>query len=444
MHHNIFNRVSSFPPPNSKMNSLPVQMAVTFLLILAIAFCSLVAVYCIPVGAMQENLDESTRILSSEGVYPKLVGGQHGFHSSSTLDNFTDALMISTAAHRSHYFPLKASMRAEHWTIPEGSPVDALVAVQNFSPEVSSSPYYRYWHGYLIFLKPLLLFLDYSQIRVLLQWLQIALVFSIVALLGAKKEYWCIPPFALFWLFLNPSALSVSLQFNTIFMLTCLALLLLIVFRKSIMARKNAIELFFFTVGCLTSFFDFLTYPLVTLGIPLVYLLAVYPPPHPKKRLYLALRLCVCWTLGYGLMWASKWVLASLITHENVIQNAISAVAFRTGSSLKDDSFSFSFKQVIDRNYNVCPGMLRLSAVLALAALAYGLFRNRPDLIQSIPIALVAVFPYVWYRVLQNHSYIHAWFTYRTFSITVFALSMLACKMLLPPLASLLRKGGTA
>ena len=41
----------------------------------------------------------------------------------------------------------------------------------------------------------------------------------------------------------------------------------------------------------------------------------------------------------------------------------------------------------------------------------------------ALALAAVALWPVVWYCVLQNHSRLHFWMTYKQLSVTVFAAS---------------------
>ena len=68
---------------------------------------------------------------------------------------------------------------------------------------------------------------------------------------------------------------------------------------------------FFLIVGILTSYFDFLTYPVVTLGIPLCcyFLLESDRLWNNIKRLT---GFSVSWAIGYAGMCAAKWVIADL------------------------------------------------------------------------------------------------------------------------------------
>lgn len=62
----------------------------TILLSILIGFCLLLFAYLIPSDQINNNLNQSTNILSSEGYYPLLFGKDY-----LKLDNFTDSLMLS-------------------------------------------------------------------------------------------------------------------------------------------------------------------------------------------------------------------------------------------------------------------------------------------------------------------------------------------------------------
>ena len=54
----------------------------------------LTLVFCIPSEAVRENAVASAWTINDEGIYYQLIKGEQG----STLDGWTDALMIDTAA----------------------------------------------------------------------------------------------------------------------------------------------------------------------------------------------------------------------------------------------------------------------------------------------------------------------------------------------------------
>ena len=42
--------------------------------------------------------------------------------------------------------------------------------------------------------------------------------------------------------------------------------------------------------------------------------------------------------------------------------------------------------------------------------------------LRALPVAAVALYPFVWYLAVQNHSNIHYWMTYKLLSVTAFSL----------------------
>lgn len=65
-------------------------------------------------------------------------------------------------------------------------------------------------------------------------------------------------------------------------------------------------------------------------------------------------------------------------------------------------------------------GYLLLVAVCLLLAF----FRRtvmRVRLLNTLPYMLVAATPFVWYKLTENHSCIHSFFTHRDLAVTIFA-----------------------
>lgn len=82
-----------------------------------------------------------------------------------------------------------------------------------------------------------------------------------------------------------------------------------------------------------TAFFDYLTYPLVTLGGPLVfYLLLEDNKQSLKGNIFKLLLLAFVWGFGYVGMWISKWIIASVVLNKNVIASGLSVIAYRSSS----------------------------------------------------------------------------------------------------------------
>ena len=84
------------------------------------------------------------------------------------LDNFTDALMLNIAYNINYKAPLKSSMENKYYI---GKNDEILFTTDNIlnNDYTNATPinYTRYWHGNQLFLRPLLLFFNYVNIRIL-------------------------------------------------------------------------------------------------------------------------------------------------------------------------------------------------------------------------------------------------------------------------------------
>lgn len=121
----------------------------------------------------------------------------------------------------------------------------------------------------MVTLVPSLTVMDLSQIRIL-NYILFCLLIVVIAYLSWRKI-----GLATSGIFLLTLALSLfiivpySLQFSSVFYIGFIASVLLLLSEK-IRLLNNAVICFFF-VGGLTSYIDFLTSPIISLGFPLIY-----------------------------------------------------------------------------------------------------------------------------------------------------------------------------
>ena len=83
-------------------------------------------------------------------------------------------------------------------------------------------------------------------------------------------------------------------------------------------------------IGGLTAFFDLLTAPLVTYGIPMIVLILLRSKMNKytlKQDIFQYIKLSIMWIASYSLTYLAKWVIASIILNENIItENIISII----------------------------------------------------------------------------------------------------------------------
>ena len=371
------------------------RILVVFCMLIAIYVTTMCISYMIPNDYIKENVGISVSRLNGEGDYYNPL-----FETdASKLDNFTDMLMISKAIKN-----------------------DDKGALYN---SLDVNDYARYWHGYLVLIRPLLIKLDYLQIRyvnVLIFFVLLGITFTMIKKkLGGLMASAFMVSIMMGYAFLVP----LSLQFSSVFYIMMISIMF-ILFLHNRRALYDKLIYIFFIIGSITNFFDLLTAPLLTLGVPLIIVLLLKINDKEDdsfiKNLFTAVFNSIMWAIGYGVTWFSKWVIASIVLKKNVIVDAINNILFRTnGNEEYPVDLAAMFRSNIDLMYN---DMIKkvLLIVLVIWIVLFIFYRKRWDKVfKLVAILSVAVLPYIWYFVLSNHSQIHCFFTYRIQIMTTFS-----------------------
>jgi hypothetical protein len=393
------------------MIALSKKILIAYFVLLLIFFVSLVLTSLIPSSLFTKNIGKTIMIFKKEGIYPS-VGLPW---RKIILDNFTDPLLFNTAYSSNATNPIKSALTNLRYT----DSIDQLNQINNLEKlyvrnAVPNTGYERYWHGYLVFLRPLLVFFSYTGIRILLTLMLYAsllyLSYLTWRILGKKLTI-----FFFFGLIaVDFFFLSKSLQFSSVFLIGFISSIFIL---KKPDKNHSALVLFFI-VGGLTSFFDLLTAPLISLGIPLVIATAL------KKRRYVFSH-CFAWTIGYLSLWLSKWILAALLYTPDAIRVSFNQIINRTIT--KADT-QFTHFTAIKLNLFQLLGYHRISQlvvfvfilVLIFFLLRYFNFRKQTGK-KILPWLFIATIPYLWYLVAANHSYLHCWYTYRNQFMSIVA-----------------------
>lgn len=362
--------------------------------------------YCIPVN--QTNAQKSIDSLEGEGWYPSATQLKSSldtyFHSylPGVLDGATDGLMLEKATRQIEGNPLWEAMNMEGYTY--------------------------YWHGYVVILRVLLLFMDYEQFRFLNCILQLMMMFFVAHFIWEKKGQRYALALLTSYFLMMPMAMFLSLQFSWIFYIA-MALSLLICYRHTWFTEKR-IPYIFVIAGMLTSFLDLLTYPLYTWAFPL-FLLILLSEDGQKALNYVKTVVVsgLCWILGYAGMWFGKWALAGWIVHRNVIQEAWKEVLFRSGS---EESLNLIARlEALYDNWKHYEYPL-YTALLAiwLTWFIYKSLNGKTQIVRQEKngaYLLITLSSFVWYFVLANHTLGHHFFTYRIWGVAITGILFLFC-----------------
>ena len=407
--------------PVNKKDILPLLLRAALSLLAAIlaGVVLLTAVYALPTARMRHNVSISLPYILSEGDRYQWAP----YHNGTELDGFTDAIMLGNAIYAGSGSPLRDALvnpRME-FTPGDSVPVDSLSRYAQGAEDGRQVTYARYWHGYLVFLKPLLLFFTPSDIRLLNMTVQLVLAAVLLALSYRRGGLGLTIPLGAALLVLNPISTALCFQYTDVYLLT-LVFGILLLWRRTDEKRFGCLLYLWLGIGL--GFFDFLTYPVASLGILLAIELTVSTSGLWRK-IQAMLRNSTAWALGYGGMWAGKWVVASAFTDQNVILDALRNISGRTSSTAGEETVDIF--SVLWRNAQNYVNVQTVFLILVLGALLGYLvlvkkYRLRLSHSTLVPLVLCALYPVVWYAVLRNHSMIHAYMTHRDLAVTVMAL----------------------
>lgn len=378
---------------------------------------AMTAVYAIPAEHVRGNMEMSSAILSSEGLRYEVIPG----YQNSRLDTFTDAIMLANAMVMPEDSPLKNALLAHR--LDSLNTVAALEQYLADEQSVATTPYSYYWHGYLTVLKPLLCVGSLGSIRFLLTAVQVLLMMAVAALLGRRGMTRFVVPLLAMAVCLCPQALMNCLTYSTVFTIGMAAAAVILLAHERL--ERLGYGYAFLLIGAMTSFFDFLTYPVFTLGIPLAVYVLVLMENGERVRFDRLAALCVTWGVGYGGMWAGKWVLVSALTDINGIEAAVSEILVRTSNTMEYGGNVEPLAGLLSCMERLLDPLNVL--VLALCGLACAVLLVRRGVRREAAagvgaLALIALLPVVWLALTCNHSLSHVFYTYRSLAVMVFAL----------------------
>ncbi len=397
-----------------------INIGLILVLGIILGFTLIVLTYLLPTNRIKENVEESIYTFYKEKVYYAVVDR----YPSTQLDNYTDAIMLSNAIYDGSESTINKAVQVYRYVNNSGgNPANQLVEFYSDKDfEWSTDEYSRYWHGYLAFLKPALLVFNYSDIRMINQIVQTLLLVWIIYLLVKRNFKEEILPFMTAILSIIPGAIALSLQFSTTIYISLISVILILLFHEKL---QNKYIYFFLILGMVTSFIDFLTCPILTLGIPMLQIVILNKNDW-KKDIKDIIILSIMWGIGYAGMWIGKWIISSIVLQENLIDSALKTIAQRTADESAEGNFTKL--DVLRRNLKMIitvPNILMVVLnfiYITYKAIKEKIWKRKNQYLKAIPFCIIAMMPFAWDVFASNHSFMHYWFTYRNLAVTIFAI----------------------
>ena len=389
----------------------------------AIGYMLLVVVFCIPQSRMFKGLANSVSVLERDTEDEVIFG-----YPSSRLDVFSDGAILNAALHTNDEGPFRRAIACYQYIYKDLSRAEAFIAYFEPREPEGDMLYIRYWHGILVILKPLFLFFNYSDIRMLNQIGQLMLMCLCMGALAKKGLIRFIPAVLMAYFFLMPFTLPLSIQYSPVFYTGFASLTVLVFFYDRLKDRDRILYLFLIT-GMITAYTDLLTYPMFTLGMPLAGLLIMQETAGQtgftddlKEFIFSG----ISWGAGYAGMWAGKILISIPFYGLSSVTDAFLSVRKRSVSGASEEGISymdalsanlFMYKNEI---FKIC---LLLYTVIMAGFIIFTLVKKkeRHDIRGVILYIVTGLIPFVWFALTREHAQVHSFMTFKNLAVTVFA-----------------------
>ncbi len=398
------------------------QLLLVPVVICLIVFSLMALSYLLPTEQMKEHTKDSFPIFGKEGPYYP-TDGQKG----TVRDNFIDALYMDQAiVNVNDADLLKCVMNGYDWSWQDPSrPIENLEAAVTDPESVSLvNTEHRFVNGHVIFVKLLLFILSYSGIRIF----GLCLCGILIVLLGwmmYRRGYGrCILPVMLSVWFLRPITIGMNMTFMGIFVCTMVPCILMLAVKKETLEKRT--WLFFAVTGSVTFCFNMNYFQLISFGMLLMQnLMITGVPEKPGKMALKILDLFIAWMAGYAGTMVFKWIFYALTIDGNMFAEMMKHMSMR---SAEDESSRLG---AVWFNMKIAFGSLWFDIPEAIF-LIYSLIHWKKNKIgfafssaEILFTAAMLLIPVARLAILANHSWVHAWFTYRVLMLPVLAVNML-------------------
>lgn len=421
-------KFSNAPPTEYLLGGA--KLFAAFALTLLALWLLLILSTLIPNQAIRSNMEQSALNYREREAFEFTREGR----LNSVADNYADAIWLNVAWNVGVGDPLTASIRTSYYDGEElGENAGLyLTLTKGTAP---NTDYSRYWHGTVIFIRLLHLFTDVDGAK----QIGFAAMLVLILLTGGvllRKRHGDLALLLLvalaavrFW------NLRLSMEYQPAFLVafTLIPLYLLL-------ERRGDRHLTVLSVisGTAVAFFDFLTTETVTILLPLALVIAVRAKEKRlgtfRENLPMLIKCGASWGIAYAGTFLIKWLLASLVTGGGAFVSALGAAAVRFGSVAPDlaerpDSFLSAPLANLNMLFggasrvNYAQVLIGTAFILAVSLSLWYLLRSKEAQSHAPPLLLgLGAIVLLRYLVLNNHSYLHCFFTHRALVTLIFAL----------------------
>ncbi|MBE5943987.1 MAG: hypothetical protein E7258_03605 [Lachnospiraceae bacterium] len=398
------------------------------LLITIIQLGLLVGVAVIPKKSIKDNMKSSAEYLASKPVF-FMVDKED---KSSVIDRYADSIILGIAWGYDDEHPITAVMKSSYYHLDTANENENLLAAvtSNLLPNYD---YTRYWHGSLSIVRSFLVWGDIKVFYINLFILLLILCICQALFLGKIFNWKISAIFIIGLISISPWYIPQSMEYAWTFLIMFIASI-----SSMIMCCKGKKDFstFFLIVGSFTAFFDFLTTETITLLIPVLIILLFREKrqeiPSFKDGFFYLVRSGIMWLLGYASCFIAKWSIASIVLQKNCFKEALSQAGYRISGETANIPFIESIFTSINSNLAcIFPfsftenGHLFVFICMIVILSIYYLFKKEKEPCYfSNLMFVIGTIPLLRFMILNNHSTLHYFFTYRVLMVSVICIGL--------------------
>lgn len=401
-----------------------------FAAVLCLFWGLLVLTSMIPNESIKKNLQKSEEFYKSAEAF----SFEQGKKMHTVSDNYADAILLNILWNIDSENPVLTSLDTKYC---DGGDYGVNWGLhQALNGKQANCDYSRYWHGSVIFLRPLFLFTDVQGIKLIGLAVVLLLAVCNLLLLLKKKQYFVAASFAISLLCIHIWDVRLALEYLPAFLVSLTMCLLFLWLEEK---GEDTLLMLSVISGVSIAFFDFLTSETLAILLPLILVVLVRWQDGRlgtfRENLTWMLH-CICvWGISYVMTFLVKWTAASAATGENKFLSAIRSAGVRFAGTSQEENLPllqqipyavfanlstlFGGEKRVDFG-NILIGLL--VAVLIFGGGYYLLHGKEKQKDVTCTVLVLGAVPYLRYLVLNNHSYLHEFFTYRAQAVTVIAL----------------------
>ena len=393
----------------------PYLYVFTFLGLVFLFTFSLTIINLIPSEPVRDHIVASYETFKEEDDRHWLTNKKQ-----SLMDIGSDMHMANITYYIDPSHPFRSTLKGARYEDPKWGHALKLYEL-TISGEPSNEDYARYWHGWSLWARPIYLFLTYAQGRIILNLVFYALLLIVLFLIAKRLKWIFLIPFMVCIWASYYRAIPMNWHYFNVYLVTLSSIVFLLLKFDKIKISK--IPWIFFIIGALTCFFDLLTAPLVAFGLPFIIVFSLVWQENLlksfKEHIIFLIKTGIAWFSGYVSLWLSKWVLTDAILNSSIVKNGFDNIKNRTGGGSIHDRLNIVYNQY-QHTFNNPKLFFWLLGIAALIILIYAIKSKK-----WIPMAvliLTALSPIPWYYFTADHARIHIFFTFRSVSVTIYAI----------------------